>query len=59
MCLRVCVQDADYVADVIGQAIGAAAPGNIIQVVLDGAAVCTTADRLLEDRYIKASALHM
>lgn len=43
-------QDAEYVAGVVEEAINEAGAENIVQVVMDGAAVCIAAGRILEDR---------
>ena len=44
------MQDAEYIADTLEQAIKGAGAKNIVQVVMDGAAVCIAAGRLLEER---------
>lgn len=45
------VKDAEYVAGVVEEAINEAGAENIVQVVMDGAAVCIAAGRILEDRF--------
>ena len=44
------LQDTSYVADVLSEAIEEMGPANVVQVVMDGAAVCIAAGALLEER---------